>query len=165
MSTIAPQGEGRVSDFHLDDFLPYRLSVTMNRVSRAFARRYAAEFGLSIAEWRVLAVLGSFQPLSSNGIVEKTQMDKAKVSRAVASLLAGGLLKRRVDAADQRLLELTFTARGRRVYEAIVPRARALEAELTTGLGSRERALFLELLARLDSRVQAMEKDATGVSS
>ncbi len=154
-----------VSDFHLDDFLPYRLSVTMNRVSRAFARRYAAEFGLSIAEWRVLAVLGSFQPLSSNGIVEKTQMDKAKVSRAVAGLLAAGLLRRRTDAADQRLLELTFTAKGRRVYQAIVPRARALGAGLTARLGGRERALFLELLARLDRQVQAMEEDATPVSS
>ena len=146
-----------MSDFHLDDFLPYRLSVTMNRVSRAFARRYADEFGLSIAEWRVLAVLGSFQPLSSNGVVEKTQMDKAKVSRAVARLLEAGLLRRKVDAADQRLLALTFTARGRRVYEAIVPRARALEAALTQGLGAQDRALFLALLGRLDAQVRALE--------
>ena len=146
-----------MSDFHLDGFLPYRLSVTMNRVSRAFARRYADEFGLSIAEWRVLAVLGSFQPLSSNGVVEKTQMDKAKVSRAVARLLDAGLLRRKVDAADRRLLELTFTARGRRVYEAIVPRAHALEAALTQGLGARDRALFLALLDRLDAQVRALE--------
>ncbi len=144
--------------FQLDDFLPYRLSVTMNRVSRAFARRYADEFGISIAEWRVLAVLGSFQPISSNGIVEKTQMDKAKVSRAVAGLLAAGLLRRSVDPADQRLLKLAFTAKGRRTYEAIVPRARALETVLTQGLGQDGRARFLTLLAALDRQVRAMDQ-------
>jgi DNA-binding MarR family transcriptional regulator len=148
--------------FDLERFLPYRLSVTMNRVSRAFARRYAAEFGITIAEWRVIAVLGTFQPLSSNGVVEKTQMDKAKVSRAVARLLDAGLIRRAVDPADQRLLVLTLSAKGRRIYEAIVPRAEALEAELTAGLGEAGRAQFLALLALLDAKVRAMEGD--GVS-
>lgn len=144
--------------FHLDAFLPYRLSVATNRVSRAFAERYAAEFGISIPEWRVLAVLGSFQPLSSNGICDKTQMDKAKVSRAVARLLAGGLLKKAVNPADQRLLLLTLSRKGQGVYEAIVPRARALEAALTQGLGERERAQLLELLSLLERQVQQLAR-------
>ncbi|MDH3476666.1 MAG: MarR family transcriptional regulator, partial [Rhodospirillales bacterium] len=51
-------GAGRKSEtdgeaFDLETFLPYRLSVVTNRVSRAFARRYSAEFGLSVPEWRV----------------------------------------------------------------------------------------------------------------
>lgn len=146
--------------FHLDQFLPYRLSVTMNRVSRAFSRRYEAEFGISIAEWRVIAVLGSFQPLSSNGVVEKTEMDKAKVSRAVASLLDAGLIRRAVDPADQRLLVLTLSAKGRRIYEAIVPRARALEAALTEGLGQSGRAEFLALLDLLDAKVRALDGES-----
>ena len=40
--------------FHLDDFLPYRLAVAAQQVSRRFARLYAAEAGLTIPEWRVL---------------------------------------------------------------------------------------------------------------
>ena len=42
----------------LDDFLPYRLSVLTNRVSGAIARHYSERFGLSVPEWRVMAVLG-----------------------------------------------------------------------------------------------------------
>lgn len=34
----------------LADFLPYRLSVLANRVSRALAGRYADEFDLTIPE-------------------------------------------------------------------------------------------------------------------
>ena len=84
----------RSAGFDLESFLPYRLSVTTNRVSRAFAALYEQEFGISIPEWRAIAVLGAFAPLSSNEICERTAMDKAKVSRAVATLLKRGLIER-----------------------------------------------------------------------
>lgn len=150
------------ADFRLDAFLPYRLSVASNRVSRAFARRYAEEFGLTIPEWRVLAVLGSYAPVSSNEIVARTAMDKAKVSRAVARLVADGLVRRGADPEDQRLIRLTFSRRGRQVYEAIVPRARALEAELLEGLESRRCSELAALLDHLLGRVAALEGDAAG---
>ena len=62
----------RPAGFDLESFLPYRLSVTTNRVSRAFAAQYEQEFGISIPEWRAIAVLGAFAPLSSNEICERT---------------------------------------------------------------------------------------------
>src|SRR5512138_319640 len=120
--------------FDLETFLPYRLSVTTNRVSRAFAAHYEQEFGISIPEWRAVAVLGAFAPLSSNEICDRTAMDKAKVSRAVASLLKRGLIEREAHATDQRLIQLTLSRTGRKIYEAIIPRARAIEAEVTKGL-------------------------------
>jgi DNA-binding MarR family transcriptional regulator len=151
-------GTGRKSEtegraFDLENFLPYRLSVVTNQVSRAFARRYSAEFGLSIPEWRVVAVVGGFAPLSSNEICARTEMDKAKVSRAVTRLVSAGLLTRRPDPADQRLIRLAFTAKGRKVYDAIVPRARALERELTEALKPDERAALERALAKLSARV------------
>lgn len=135
--------------FDLERFLPYRLSVVTNRISRAFARRYSEEFGLSIPEWRVVAVVGSFQPLSSNEVCRLTEMDKAKVSRAVTRLVAAGLLKRGADKADQRRIRLAFTRKGRQVYLAIVPRARALEAELTAVLEPGEREILERVLTKL----------------
>lgn len=149
-----------VAAFRLEAFLPYRLSVASNRVSRAFARRYAAEFGLSIPEWRVLAVLGSYAPCSSNEIVERTAMDKAKVSRAVAGLVAAGLVERGDHAADQRLISLAFSPQGRRVYEAIVPRARAIEAELLEGLTGGERRELARLLGHLLARAESLGADS-----
>lgn len=141
------------AEFSLETFLPYRLSVLANRLSRAFARHYQDEFGISIAEWRVIAVLGSFAPLSSNEIGEKTEMDKAKVSRAVAQLLQSGLIARDAHPTDQRLIQLTLSRQGRRIYEAIVPRAKALEAELTRGLSRRELAQIHDLLDLIGTRI------------
>lgn len=148
------------ADFQLEEFLPYRLSVLANRLSRTFARRYQDEFGISIAEWRVIAVLGGFAPLSSNEIGDKTEMDKAKVSRAVAALLKAGLIAREGHPTDQRLIQLTLSRQGRRIYEAIVPRARALETELTRGLSRQDMARIHALLDQLGARIDAVAGEA-----
>jgi DNA-binding MarR family transcriptional regulator len=145
--------------FSLEIFLPYRLSVLANRLSRAFARRYQDEFGISIAEWRVIAVLGSFAPLSSNEIGDKTEMDKAKVSRAVATLLKGGLIERDEHPTDQRLIQLTLSRAGRKIYDAIIPRARELEAALTGSMSRKELARIHEMLDRLEERVDDVSGD------
>ena len=71
----------------LDRFLPYRLSVLSNRVSSAIARQYSDRFGLSIPEWRVMAVLGGSPGLSARDVAERTAMDKVQVSRALESLV------------------------------------------------------------------------------
>lgn len=155
-----PEAEG----FRLEEFLPYRLSVTTNRISRAFAARYSERVGLSIPEWRVLAVLGSFAPLSSNEICERTAMDKAKVSRAVALLTGKGLVDRAAHPADLRLLRLSLSRRGRATYAAVIPIARAIEAEVTAGLSAQERVVLGRCLDRLGAavaRLEAGERDGT----
>jgi DNA-binding MarR family transcriptional regulator len=143
-------------EFHLELFLPYRLSVLANRLSREFARRYQDEFGLSIPEWRVIAVLGAFAPLSSNEIGDKTEMDKAKVSRAVAALMKSGRIERAAHPTDQRLIQLTLSRQGRKIYEAIVPRALELEAALTESMSRKELAQIHELLDRLAARIESV---------
>ena len=148
----------RTPGFNLESFLPYRLSVTTNRVSRAFAAQYAQEFGISIPEWRAIAVLGAFAPLSSNEICQRTAMDKAKVSRAVASLLKRGLIAREVHATDQRLIQLTLSKSGRKVYEGVIPRARAIEAAVTKGLSKADVAHLHRILDRIGARLDEIEK-------
>lgn len=154
------QAQGNL--FRLEDFLPYRLSVAANRVSRAFATRYAQEFGLTIPEWRVLAVVGDSAPISAGEIVTKTAMDKAKVSRAVAGLLDRDLLRRAVNPLDQRRHMLAHSRKGRQIYETIVPRALALEAEVTQELSAGERSLLASLLQRLIRRAALLDGDGGG---
>lgn len=146
----APPGED--APFLLERFLPYELSVTANRVSRLFARRYADAFGLSIPEWRCMAVIGRYELISATAIAERTAMDKVKVSRAVAALLTKGLIRRSPHPGDRRLALLAFTARGRRVYEQIVPLARQTEAALMAALGPEDRTALSAMLSRISER-------------
>ena len=109
--------------FLLEEFLPYELSVAAGRTSRLFARRFEAAFGLSIAEWRVLAVVGRFGTITPSAVAERTDMDKVKVSRATASLVATNLLEQGPAPHDGRARLLRLTRKGRTVHDSIVPLA------------------------------------------
>jgi len=138
----------------LERFLPYRLSVLMLRISNAIARSYERRFDLSVPEWRVMAVLGRFGPLSAMGVGEKTQMDKVRVSRAVARLVSAGRVSRRIDPADRRRAVLALTAAGRAIHRQIVPHAERVEARLLAGLTEDERVTLDRLIDKLEARAE-----------
>lgn len=148
--------------FLLEEFLPYELSVAANRISRLFARRYSAEFGLSIAEWRVMAVVGRFGSIAARAVVERTEMDKVKVSRAAASLIAAGLLEQQPDPQDGRARRLCLTAEGAAIHQAIIPRARALEAQLAEGMSAADWDSLRALLRRLTRHAAGLEQSDPG---
>lgn len=140
------------SQLVLEQFLPYRLSILSNTVSNTIAREYRELFGLSIPDWRVMAVLGRFGPLSAGGVCERTAMDKVTVSRAVSQLIEQKLIKRETDPTDRRRSILKLTARGARTHRKIVPIARGRETELAAALTEKERRSLDTLLAKLQQR-------------
>ncbi len=148
--------------FALDRFVPYRLSVLSNNVSDAIARLYRSRFGLTIPEWRCMAVLGSFAPLSASEVAARTAMDKVQVSRAVAALLQKGFALQATDRQDRRRSKLNLSASGARVYARIVPLAQAAEAELLAALTPRERKSLSTLLDKLSAHAAAQAQQRKG---
>lgn len=140
----------------LDEFLPYRLSVLTNRMSDLIAGIYRERFGLTVAEWRVMAVLGLEAPLSAGEVSQRTAMDKVRVSRAVNRMSRAGLLARHRDRADRRRQQLALSDRGRAIYSEIVPVARAVEAKIFASLEPADRGALDRLLVKLDERVKAL---------
>jgi DNA-binding MarR family transcriptional regulator len=147
--------------FRLEDFLPYRLSVAANRVSRLFARRYSEAYGLSIPEWRVLAVVGRFGTRSPSAVCAAAAMDKVKVSRASASLAARGLLRQTHDPRDGRGRLLQLTRRGTTVYAGMVPLACELEDQLARGMSRAEWGLLLKTLDKLSACAEGVNHGAS----
>jgi DNA-binding MarR family transcriptional regulator len=139
----------RTARLDLDRFLPYRLSVLSNRVSDAIARQYSDRFDLSIPEWRVMAVLGGAPDLSAREVAERTAMDKVQVSRAVESLVRARRVARTADAADGRIQRLALTAKGRAIYDEVVPLALHLEEMFLSALTPAERAQLDGLMRKL----------------
>jgi DNA-binding MarR family transcriptional regulator len=137
---------------HLENFLPYRLSVLSNTVSSAIAAAYFAHFGLSIPEWRVMAVLAANPGLSAAEVTARTAMDKVAVSRAVGALLAAGRLRRTTVKSDRRRTHLELTPAGTRVYAQVVPVALNYERHLIAPLSARDRATLDRLLRVLLGR-------------
>lgn len=141
---------------HLDAFLPYRLAVLANAVSRAIARRYEDEFGLSIPEWRVMALLGVSPGLTATEVADATPMDKVAISRAVRGLMDAGRLKASADKADGRRQRLALTAAGMAIYRRIVPLARALEAQLVADMNAHDRAALAGLMGALETAARKL---------
>jgi len=138
---------------NLDYFLPYRLSVLTNRISQGLAELYATRFGISITQWRVIAVLGRESALSANEVAERTAMDKVAVSRAVARLLERGLLQRQMHTDDRRRSVLQLSTEGERIYAEIVPLALDYERQLLDALDADEKALLERALHKLGQHV------------
>jgi DNA-binding MarR family transcriptional regulator len=129
----------QVTTLELDRFLPYRLSVLSNIVSTAISGAYQKRFGLTIPEWRVMAVLATTPDLAAAEVAQRTAMDKVAVSRAVASLLAQRRIVRRTARADRRRSLLRLSQAGRRVYAQVVPVALDYERDLLAPLTRKER--------------------------
>jgi DNA-binding MarR family transcriptional regulator len=139
----------------LQDYLPYRLSVASNAVSRLIARAYERQFGLKIPQWRLLAVLADEGALTPQTLCGRTIMDKVTVMRAAQGLLRRRLVKRLPNAEDGRSHRLAMTAAGKRLYDRIVPLALAYEAQLLAGIQRRDIARFEQLLRRLEQAATA----------
>lgn len=140
----------------LDHFVPYKLSVLSNRVSDAIARHYSERFGLSIPEWRVMAVLGQTPGLSAREVAVRTAMDKVQVSRAVANLLRAKRIARAGDDRDGRITRLSLTRQGVAIYDEIVPLALHLESVFLAALTPGERATLAALMDKLARQVNGL---------
>jgi DNA-binding MarR family transcriptional regulator len=136
-------------DLILEDFLPYRLSITSHTVSTNIARVYEKRFGVSIPEWRVIAVLGEYPGLSAVEVAERTLMDKVAVSRAVTKLIKNGHIDRQFADADRRRSILNLSEQGREVHNEIAALALQFERELLQDISEEDYATFISILEKL----------------
>jgi DNA-binding MarR family transcriptional regulator len=148
--------EASAGELKLDAYLPYRLSVASNAVSRLIARAYEDRFGLTIPQWRLVCVLAEDGGMTQGGIVARTGMDKVTVSRAAQGLIQRRLIGRSDHHADGRSHVLALTTEGARLHAEIAPLALAYEAAMISGLTPDEVALLKRLLSRLQATADAL---------
>ncbi|MEM8593185.1 MAG: MarR family transcriptional regulator, partial [Pseudomonadota bacterium] len=137
-----------MAEFKLDQYLPYQMSVLARRLSQGFEEVYRKKYGLSVADWRVLVHLHDAGSCSVREISLQADLEKSRVSRAVARLEARSLVTKTEHAGDKRLLQLTLSDTGHEVVSEILPLAEEYEAQVLSGLSDAPtfRALVDELL-------------------
>lgn len=139
-------------ELRLEYFLPYRLAVLSTTISATVARAYDKRFGVSIPEWRVIAVLGRFPGLSAVEVAERTMMDKVAVSRAVTKLIKNGHIDRVFADTDKRRSILNLSEDGRRLHDEIAELALQFERDLLLGFSAEELDSLNSLMERLLAR-------------
>ena len=147
------------NEIELDRFLPYRLSVLANRVSSLIAREYHERFGVTIPEWRIIAMLGGTPELTATELASRTAMDKVTVSRAVQSLVDREHVTRTASQSDGRRSHLSLTASGSRIYHEIAPLALHYERAITSDLPPAEIQRLHEIMNSLLAGVERVESE------
>lgn len=139
----------------IQDLLSYRLHRVANLLSRGAELRYRREFGVSLWEWRSIALLGAGrEPLSLNHLAQAAGIHKSQMSRVVSGLTERGVVLRQSDPADARSTLLTLSKSGRRLYEGLIRAAAERDTAFCGCLSQRERQVFERALAKLAGRAR-----------
>ncbi|MFF3671459.1 MarR family winged helix-turn-helix transcriptional regulator [Microtetraspora malaysiensis] len=114
--------------------------------------------GLTRPEFDVLAALRRVGgELTPSRLARETFASGAAVTKRVRVLEREGLVARRVDGRDRRVVHLSLTERGRELIDRLLPEQLALEAALLSGLDperqDRLAAALGELLVTLEGRL------------
>jgi DNA-binding MarR family transcriptional regulator len=144
----------------LKQFLPYRCNNLAEQISFSLSRIYVERFGVSIAEWRILATLGDGGEMQAKQIGRATNMDKVRVSRAVASLRSRDLLERTPCKTDSRAALLSLSPAGLSLYGRIAPEALQWEEQLLDPLSGSERQSLFRMIEKLERRLGEMGEPA-----
>ena len=139
-------------------FTPFRLNRLAAEVSAALASEYSERYGLDIPEWRVLATLGAREkPCSAQYISHCTRTHKSTISRAVTSLMKRELIERVTDENDGRAFALRLTAKGRALYDELVPRLLRKDRDIMSCLSAEQRRQFAAALTTIEKSLDLMQ--------
>jgi DNA-binding MarR family transcriptional regulator len=137
------------NQLELGDYLPY----LVNRVGTIIADQFGAEalapHGLSIAMWRVMAVLASNGAQRQIDLAELTSIDASTLSRLVTRLVAIGIVTRTRSANSNREVAVELSAKGDALVARLIPIARAYETAAIAGLPAHDLAVLKRCLRRV----------------
>lgn len=136
----------------LERRLAYRFSMLSTQNMRWVGSKYTKKFGISTAGWRVMSIIGRYEPIFPGVAAQRCTMDADKVTRAVDALVEMGYVIRNADAADRRRVILCLTSRGRAVYEEIEDLHRTVDAKWRLALTQEENTLLDRLLDKLEEQ-------------
>jgi DNA-binding MarR family transcriptional regulator len=138
----------------LEDFIPYKLAVVANRVSQSIGKLFETQFNIQVPEWRIMMALYAYDRLVFHALVDRTSMDKARVSRAQHRLVDLGLISSIVDPTDGRRVILALTRKGEKMCGDILPQAAQQEAWYLAVLDPDEHRQLDVILDKLMKRSQ-----------
>jgi MarR family transcriptional regulator, organic hydroperoxide resistance regulator len=133
----------------LGDYLPYLVNRVGTIIADQFGEEALAEHRLSIALWRVMAVLASRGGQRQIDLADLTSIDASTLSRIVTRLVRMGLATRTRSTSSNREVAVALSAKGNALVARLIRVAREFEAVAITGMSSEELAVVKRSLRRM----------------
>ena len=128
------------------------LGYLVNRTARLFARaldRRLRRHGVGIGQWAVLVVLYQRDGRTQADLSRTVAIEPPTMVRTIDRMTRDGLVERRHDARDARVVRIHLTERSSSLRERLFAEARAVNAEAVRVLGVDDHRATMESLRRL----------------
>jgi DNA-binding MarR family transcriptional regulator len=110
---------------------------------------YARKHGLAMPEWRILGRLHESAPMRLATLCRVSHFDKAQATRVLRKLTEQGLVRTFADAAHKHRRIVDITPSGRKLAQAVFPKAIAEQLKLLRALSPEERRVTFNALRKL----------------
>ena len=141
----------------LDSYLPYLLNRAGARIAAAFSEE-VRPLGATLQMWRVLAALREGDGRRMGDLSETTSIEVSTLTRLVDNMEKKGLVARRRETGDARVVALHVTPAGRRLAQRITPIAERYESVALAGFTAAEADTLKAALRRLYGNMAALER-------
>ena len=125
--------------------------LSTSRVLVAVAARSLGDLAeeVTLTQYRTLVVLASRGPQSLAELAEAVDVTSPTATRMCDRLVKKGLILRRHDRGDRRLVRLTLAKRGHELVDAVTTRRRAEIAHLLEAIPPDQQEALVDSLQRL----------------
>jgi MarR family transcriptional regulator, transcriptional regulator for hemolysin len=147
-----------------EHYIGYTITDVGRLLRTVFERRVRA-FGLTRAQWLVIARVHRRPGLSQSEAADLLEIEKAPAGRLIDRMQAKGWLERRDDSSDRRVNRLHLTAEGERLHATIWPIAETTVDDAVGDLSAKEQRQLTGLMTRVKAKLQALaEHDQAAVA-
>lgn len=145
----------------LDQSLPLKLLKAREAVMERF-RPHLNAHAITEQQWRVLRALAEVEAIDIGTLSQWIALSTPSLSRMLPDMEARGLIKRRKDKADGRVVMIALAHKGRSLFERMSAESERIYHELETAMG---RASIEALTRALDKLIAALGDDACAALS
>ena len=141
-------------------FLTYRLHRVHAKLNSQATRILEEIAGLSLTQWRIVALVGSMPGATSTDLVRLSGIDKGLFSRKLKTLVAEGLIRSGEGATDSRVHPLSLTRSGQALYDRVLPVMQARQTRLQSVLEGDEYSVLMGALEKLERLADTTDRAA-----
>lgn len=142
----------------IQNYVPYFFAAINNALSRGASKFYLEEFGVGIAEWRILAMLAIEPEIPATRICEVVALDKSSASRGLKSLLDKGLLSFHESKRDTRRRIWWLNEAGYETHDKILSVALAREERLLQEVDAADLEITLRVMRQMRKNVLDLDE-------
>ena len=145
-------------------FLNRSLGFLLGDSSRLLRKRFdrlARSFGMTRAQWRVIAVLRRDEGINQTGMADIMDIEPITLGRHIDRLEEAGLVERRSDPGDRRVWRIYLTDKVQPALVEMEKIAIEVRNDAMVDFSPKERERFIDNLIRVKSNLAAsLRRDA-----